>query len=238
MRPLKHVCAALCMALCLSASLLPAAPSAQATALPILTGQKTDEPNETLIEQIRATYKSAKKRARLKSFKGRCGKYVNHQLVVLGINKTYICANGNREYDIYSKKATTSGGMCVSAYPAKKYTLKTALEAIARSDPNARNILIGFERGTSKAGKRYGHTLLIHGIENGSVYFSDSYAQTVNGKRYKEGEPIVCSVDMFALLYRKYKLDGVIWFHCTRSFAKNHRSVVRRGVFLSPYASN
>lgn len=213
MRSLKHVCVAFCAALCLSAALLSTAPSAQASALPILYETKTAEPNETLIEQIRATYKSAKKRARVKSFKGKCGKYVNHQLVVLGINKKYIGANGNREYDIYSKKATTSGGLRVSAYSAKKYTLKTALEAIAKSDPNARNILVGFERGTSKAGKRYGHTLLIHGIENGSVYFSDSYAQTVDGKRYQEGAPIVCSIDTFARLYRKYKLDGVIWFH-------------------------
>ena len=104
------------------------------------------------------------------------------------------------------------GGYAIRAYSAKKYSLKQALEAIAKENPNARNILVGFQKGTSKAGKKYGHTLFIHGIENGMVYFSDSFSQKVNGVRYKEGEPIVCSIERFAKLYQKYKLDGVIWF--------------------------
>ncbi len=53
---------------------------------------------------------------------------------------------------------------------------------------------------------------MIHGIENGMVYFSDSFAQKVDGVKYKEGEPIVCSIATFAKLYKKYKLDGVIHF--------------------------
>ena len=168
-----------------------------------------DVRDASLIAQINETYKSAKKRAKVKSFKG---KYVNQQLVVLGINKKYIGCNGNREFDIYSKKDETTGGYQIRSYSAKKYTLEQALNAIEREDAHARNILIGFQKGTSKAGKKYGHTLLIHGIENGLVYFSDSYAQTVNGVRYKEGEAIVCSIAQFCKLYRKYKLDGVIWF--------------------------
>ena len=155
---------------------------------------KTDE-GEQLIEQIRETYKKAKKASRVKSFKGKCGKYVNRQLVVLGINKKYIGCNGNRAYDVYAKKSETSGGYKITAYAAKKYTLKAALEAIASEDPHARNILV-----------------FIHGIENGMVYFSDSFAQKVNGKNCKEGEPIVCSIATFAKLYKKYKLDGVIHF--------------------------
>lgn len=168
--------------------------------------------DEKLSEQIRSTYKKAKKASRVKSFKGKCGKYVNRQLVLLGINKSYIGCNGNKAYDIYAKKSETSGGYKITAYSAKKYTLKAALEAIAKENPHARNILVGFQRGTSKAGKKYGHVLFIHGIEDGMVYFSDSYAQTVEGKRYKEGEPIVCSISTFAGLYKKYKLDGVIHF--------------------------
>jgi len=168
--------------------------------------------SETLLSQIRTTYKKAKKASRVSSFKGKCGKYVNRQLVVLGINKSYIGCNGNRAYDIYAKKTETSGGYKVTAYSAKKYTLKAALEAIEKENPHARNILVGFQRGTSKAGKKYGHVLFIHGIENGNVYFSDSFAQKVSGVRYKEGEPIVCSISTFASLYKKYKLDGVIHF--------------------------
>ncbi len=168
--------------------------------------------SEELKEQIRATYRTAKSKSRVKSFKGKCGRYVNQQLVVLGINTKYIGCNGNREYDIYYKKSTSTGGYSIRAYGAKKYSLKSALEAIAREDAHARNILVGFQKGTSKAGKKYGHTLLIHGIENGMVYFSDSFAQKVDGVKYKEGEPIVCSIATFAKLYKKYKLDGVIHF--------------------------
>ena len=167
---------------------------------------------EDLKEQIRSVYKKAKNASRVKSFKGKCGKYVNRQLVILGINTKYIGSNGNRAFDIYKNKKETTGGYRITTYPAKQYTLRAALEAIEREDPHARNILVGFQKGTSKAGKRYGHVLFIHGIENGCVYFSDSFAQTVNGKRYSEGEPIVCSVAAFAKLYKKYKLDGVIHF--------------------------
>lgn len=170
------------------------------------------EQNEQLTEQIRSIYKKAKKAARKKSFKGKCGYYVGLQLQKLGINKKYVGSNGNRAFDIYKDKTETSGGYSITAYPAKNYTLKEALEAIERDDPHARNILVGFEKGTSKAGKKYGHVMFIHGIENGMVYFSDSYAQTVDGKRYKEGEPIVCSIETFAAKYKKYKLDGVIHF--------------------------
>ena len=152
----------------------------------VLSSTKQDE---SLLDQIRDTYTAAKKRAKRKSFKGKCGAYVNHQLVILGINTKYIGCNGNREYDVYYKKSESTGGYTIRAYGAKKYTLQSALEAIEKENPSARNILIGFQKGTSKAGKKYGHTLLIHGIENGMVYFSDSFAQKVDGKKYKEGEP-------------------------------------------------
>lgn len=179
------------------------------------TGKSTDvsEQDEQLTEQIRSIYKKAKKTAKKKSFKGKCGYYVGLQLFKLGINTKYVGSNGNRAFDIYKDKTETSGGYRITAYPAKKYTLREAIEAIEREDPHARNILVGFEKGTSKAGKKYGHVMFIHGIEDGMVYFSDSYAQTVDGKRYKEGEPIVCSIETFAQRYKKYKLDGVIHFH-------------------------
>lgn len=225
MRRFKRFCVALFAMICLF-SLLPAARTADASSYvaieytdPLVSGwfpnlmrSARRSKNKQLIAQIEKTYTAAKKRARRRSFKGRCGAYVNHQLVVLGINTKYIAANGNREFDVYRKMKTSSGGYSILAFTAKKYTLKSALRAIEAQDPNARNILIGFEKGTSKAGRRYGHTLFIHGIEDGMVYFSDSYAQKVDGKKYKEGEAIVCSIDTFAALYKKYRLDGVIWF--------------------------
>ena len=205
MKALRRFALTLLAALCLLSPMIAVRASADAVVRETSGG-------EELIEQIRDTYKKAKKASRVKSFKGKCGAYVNHQLVILGVNTKYIGANGNREYDTYCKLETSTGGFTVRAYGAKQYTLSQALHAIAQEDPHARNILIGFEKGTSAAGKKYGHTLLIHGIEDGKVYFSDSYAQKVDGKKYAEGAPIVCSIETFCKLYKKYKLDGVIWF--------------------------
>lgn len=209
MKTLKRFAITVTAALCL---LSPFFTEAKADAAAITIRAEEISKGDELSKQIADTYQRAKKAAGVKSFKGKCGKYVNRQLVLLGINKKYIGCNGNKAFDIYEKKSKTTGGYKVTAYSAKKYTLKSALEAIEKSDPHARNILVGFQKGTSKAGKKYGHVLFIHGIENGTVYFSDSFAQTVNGKRYKEGEPISCSISTFASLYKKYKLDGVIHF--------------------------
>ncbi len=210
MNVLKRIAVTVTAALCLMAPLVTQQTIADARA--VVQNAETESSGSDLKKQIRSTYKQVKKTARVKSFKGKCGRYVGLQLVALGINTKYLGSNGNRAYDLYKNKTETTGGYKITAYPAKKYSLKEALTAIAGADPHARNILVGFEKGTSKAGKKYGHVMFIHGIENGMVYFSDSYAQTVNGKRYKEGEPIVCSIDTFVQRYKKYKLDGVIHF--------------------------
>ena len=54
--------------------------------------------------------------------------------------------------------------------------------------------------------------LFIHGIRNGKIYYSDSSARTIDEVKYKEGEPIVCSLSSFVEQYAKYKLDGVVHF--------------------------
>ena len=174
--------------------------------------QKSVHGDEALYRQIQDTYTAAKKRSRRKSFKGYCGAYVANQLVVLGINTSYLSANGKNTYDIYRNMDCTSGGYRVSAYGAKDYSLSEALGAIMRDDPAACNILVGFQKGVSKSGKKYGHTLLIHGVRNGYVYYSDSCSRTVDGVTYAEGEPIVCPLSSFVDFYVKYKLDGLIHF--------------------------
>ncbi len=168
--------------------------------------------DDALYRQIQDTYKAAKKRSRRRSFKGYCGAYVANQLVVLGINTSYLSANGKNTYDIYRNMNVTSGGYGVTAFGAKKYTLKEALTAITDEDPAATNILVGFQRGVSSSGKKYGHVLFIHGIRNGKLFFSDSSARTFDDVKYKEGEPIVCSLSSFLEQYAKYKLDGVVHF--------------------------
>ena len=207
---LKRAALLVTAALCLFSPLLE--PSASADVYGIAFRLEEKARSEELTARIRSTYQQVKKKAKVKSFKGKCGRYVAMQLVALGINTNYIGSNGNRAFDIYNAMTETSGGYRIHSYPAKKYTLQQALEAIERENPNARNILVGFQKGTSKAGKKYGHVMFIHGIENGMVYFSDSYAQTVDGVRYEEGEPIVCSIETFVGLYQRYQLDGVIHF--------------------------
>ena len=168
--------------------------------------------NDQLCQQIRDTYKAARKRAHRKSFKGYCGAYVANQLVVLGINTSYLSASGKTTYDIYRGLDQTTGGYDVFTYSARSYSLSEALHAIVGDDPAAENILVGFQRGVSSSGRKYGHVLFIHGIRNGQVYFSDSSARTVDDVTYQEGEPIVCSLSSFVNLYAEYRLDGVVHF--------------------------
>ena len=168
--------------------------------------------NEDLRKQIRDTYAASIKRSRRRSFSGYCGAYVAHQLVVLGINTSYISANGKNTFDLYENMDLTSGGYRITAYSAKEYTLLEALTKIIEEDPEARNILVGFQKGTTRAGKKYGHVLLIHGIINKRIYYSDSSSRKLDGIKYREGQPIVCSLTSFVKEYDKYKLDGVIHF--------------------------
>ena len=168
--------------------------------------------NDPLCRQIRDTYAAARKQAHRKSFKGYCGAYVARQLVVLGINTSYLSASGKNTYDIYRDMDYTTGGYDVTAYSGKEYSLREAMETILGKDPAACNILVGFQKGVSKSGKKYGHVLFIHGVLNGKVYFSDSSPRTVGDTEYGEGEPIVCSLGAFLDLYALYKLDGVVHF--------------------------
>ena len=179
--------------------------------------------DNNLCQQISSTYKAAKKRSRRSSFKGYCGAYVANQLVVLGINNSYLSANGKNTFDIYKKMKRTSGGYYVRAYSAKDFALSEALNEIIKTNPSPRNILVGFQKGTSKSGKKYGHVLFIHGIQNGNVYFSDSSTRTIDNIKYKEGEPIVCSLSSFLSQYAKYKLDGVVLFTKNETDTKSNQ---------------
>jgi hypothetical protein len=166
--------------------------------------------------QITNTYNEAKNRSGLSGFNGWCATYVNWQLVILGINSSYVAADGKDEYDNYKNLSKTSGGYPVTAYPASSYTLSSALNAITSNGKyDAYNILVGFEIGSDNAaGRASGHTVFIHAILNGIVYFSDSFGATIDGKYYTEGSPIACSISTFCSFYNSItvQLDGVIHF--------------------------
>ena len=166
-----------------------------------------------LRQQIQYIYQAAKRGAGTSTFKGYCAWYVNWQLYLLGINREFVGGNGNQEFDNYCDLTRSNGGYNITAYPAKSYSLRGALNAITESGTrDAYNILVGFQVGSGADGLKYGHTCFIHGIVDGQVYYSESFAATVDGVKHPEGAPIVCSIDTFCDYYTWAVLDGVILF--------------------------
>ena len=166
-------------------------------------------------QQIRNTYKNARSYYGWKSFDGYCGAFVNAQLYLMGITSNVIGTDGKDAYNAFNRKSVTSGGYSVKAYPAKTYSLKSALNDITKNGTqNAYNILVGFEKTKSSLGRRYGHACVIHAIIDGTVYYAESYDLTMNGKHYPEGTPISCSIDDFCAYYASTttQFDGVIYF--------------------------
>ncbi len=168
-----------------------------------------------LIDRIEYTYAWAKRYTGYSSFKNYCAHYVNTQLLLLGINTRYVGGNGNDEYDNYKNLSYTGGGRKIHNYPATNATFKETLEKIAAQGDVVTDILVGFQWTSTTAGKKYGHSFLIHGIIDGYVYFSDSFNLTLAGKYYKEGSAIKCTIDQLVSYYGRtsaYTLEGLIWF--------------------------
>ena len=168
-----------------------------------------------ITQQIKDTYKKALKFFGRKSFDGYCGAYVSVQVYLMGITSQLIGGDGNQQYDTYKNMKYTDMGYRVTPYPASAYTLKEALNTITQNGTrDAYNILVGFQRTRSVAGKKYGHATVVHAILDGKAYFSESYSVTIKGKYYKEGTPIVMSIDDFCSYYASTttQLDGVVYF--------------------------
>lgn len=167
-----------------------------------------------LVQQIKDVYRQALRCTNRYSFSGWCGTMVNWQLYLMGIDAQVYGRNGNDEYDLYSSMDVTTGGYKVRSYPASRYTLKEALNAITDNGTvDAYNIMVGFQWTHTAAGARYGHAMVIHGIIDGMVYFSESYSTSLGGQYYPEGAPIICDIDTFCDYYNAWtRLDGVVHF--------------------------
>ena len=164
--------------------------------------------------QIKTLYKQTLRNSGMSSLHGYCGTMVNWQLYLLGITSTVIGNDGNTEYDYYSVLDYTSGGYRVRPYSAADYDLEGALNAITYNGTrDVYNLVVGFQRTNTTAGRKYGHTLLIHAILDGIVYFSESFASSFNGKYYSEGAPIACTIKEFANYYNPWtEFEGVLHF--------------------------
>ena len=166
-------------------------------------------------QQIQTTYKKAKAYYGWSSFHGFCGAWVNMQLHLLGVTKEVLGVDGKDAYDAFKGMKATSGGYSVKTYPAGMYTLQSALNEITKNGTrDVYNILVGFEKTYSVLGRRYGHAVVIHAIIDGKVYFAESYNVTLNGVYYKEGTPLVATIDEFVEYYAgtTSQFDGVVYF--------------------------
>ena len=166
---------------------------------------------ETVIQQAHDSYYRSRATAGRRSFHGKCGLMVAHQLYNLGITKGRQAFNGNDHYDYYADRTVTSGGYYISSYSASEYTLREALLAVSdNGTKDVQNILVGFQWTNTDAGRKYGHAMLINGIVGGTVYFVESFDCSLGGK---EGTVISCSIKDFAKYYDRWtRFEGIVHF--------------------------
>ena len=166
-------------------------------------------------QRIIRIYNQAKIQCGRNSFDGYCATLVNAELYLMGITYTVGRGNGNELYEAYAGLSVTDAGYYVDAYPASRYSLQEALDAITDGGTrDAYDILVGFQQTKSSAGRRFGHACVIHAILDGTVYFLESYDVVLNGRRYPEGAPISCSIQEFVRYYESttVSFDGVVHF--------------------------
>ena len=165
-------------------------------------------------EQIRTIFRRSQNASGRKSFNGYCGTLVSWQLYYLGIEQTSRLRDGKDHFDVYRGQTTTSGGYHVETYAAPQYNLRTALDAITNGGKeNAYNLLVGFHKTNTAAGKIYGHALIIHAILDGRVYFVECFDASVSGRHWPEGQAISCTIEEFCQYYSRWTVfEGVAHF--------------------------
>jgi hypothetical protein len=177
-----------------------------------------------------AAYTYMKKAANRTSFNGWCGAYVGHTLVYLGINKSYIGRNGCDHWDYYSRLTQTGGGYSVETYSGADYTLESALKALA-SQGDVTNIVLCFDKGSSNSdGQKYGHVIFLHGILDGTVYYSECFSNSSYAEGALRAETIakVCSryKDNSATSAQEYRFEGAIRFYKKEAVSEDGWSAV------------
>lgn len=169
------------------------------------------KPNSALSQEAKQLYKECLYASGRESFRGFCGLMTSYQLWKLGINDSLLIYDGNKQFDAYKNMTVTTGGFTVQVYGADKYTLETALNAITlNGKKDVRNLLVGFQWTSTAAGSIYGHACVINAIEDGVVYYTESF-DYVMGRM--EGQPIVCTIEQFAAFFAGWTtFEGVIFF--------------------------
>lgn len=200
----------LALALMLSALSVPAFAAETGSQKPL--SEMTFE--ERVTQEASNAFKTAQINAQRESFHGYCGLFVGHLLYALKINKYFQANDGNRWYDYYVGRKTTTGGHNVVTYDSVDYTLTEALLAVTNNgERTARNILVGFEKTDTDAGQEYGHAVLINAIIGDKVYFVESFDMWIGGRSVPEGEVIKCSIEAFATYFDRWaEFEGIVHF--------------------------
>ena len=178
---------------------------------PVVAEEEKITPDITLVHEARDLYDQCLLAAGRESFHGFCGLATSYQLWKLGINESLEIHDGNKQFDAYSVMQMTSGGYTVQAYGAPEYTLQTALDAITASGKkDVKNLLVGFQWTNTEAGATYGHACVVNAIEDGVVYFTESFDYAMG---YMEGQTITCTIDKFVEFFADWTtFEGVIYF--------------------------
>ena len=193
-----------------------------ASAFSVFAVEPEVAPDPTLASQTRQLYTKCRSYAGRGSFQGMCGLMTSYQLWRLGVNTNLLIYDGNKQFDAYKELDATTGGHTVRAYSANEYSLQEALNRITSNGTrDAQNILVGFQWTNTTAGKAYGHCCVINYIQDGLVYYTESFGY-VMGK--PEGQVITCTIEEFAHYYSDWtKFEGCIDFG-TKQYANTCQS--------------
>ncbi len=146
----------------------------------------------------------------LSSLAGRCGLMASWQMYILGINSWVIGHHGKDQYDAYKDITVTSGGHRAKAYSARDYTLEEALNTASKNGTwDVYNILVGFQQTNTQQGSVYGHSVVIYGILDGVVYYTEGY----NTPMGRAGTPYRLTIREFAEYYAPWTVfEGIVVF--------------------------
>ncbi len=179
-----------------------------ASAVPVSAAPETEEGR--LCQAIVYDYRTILMNTNMASLQGYCGLMASWQLYCLGVCDWVVSYHGKNQFDAYCQTAVTSGGHPVKTYSHVDYTLEEALNAITKNGTrDVYNLLVGFEKTNSHLGSIYGHSVVIYGILDGVVYFTESY----NTELGRAGTPYRVTIEEFAAHYRDWTVfEGIAFF--------------------------
>ena len=174
-------------------------------------GASAQSERDQIIKEIISIYSRVQRATGKWDLSKLCGTKVGYELYYLGITSSPLILDGKDQFDAYLNQEITSGGHPVKTYSAQQYTMREALYEITNGGTkDVYNILIGFQWTRSAAGQRYGHAVVIHGILDGVMYFSEGFNTPFDSGT---GTPSICTIDEFTADYGKWsRFEGLVVF--------------------------